>query len=91
MLAWGADASSWGDSLDMAFISTDPNFDPPDDRHVMTTWHNNETIQNVVWFALKNTNLDARVFHDYLALMIGANPDIEAELLATIKSQLAAV
>ncbi len=90
MLAWGTDASSWDDSVDIAFISTDPNFDPPDDRHVMTTWHNDETIEDVVWFALMNTNFDAHDFHDYLALMIGANPDIEAEVLATIRSQLAA-
>lgn len=90
MLAWGANASSWDDSVDIAFMNTDHNFNPPDDRHVMTTWHDNETIHDVVWFALMNTNFDSHDFHDYLALMIGANPDIEAELLATIQSQLAA-
>jgi hypothetical protein len=56
----------------------------------MTTWHDNEAIQDVVWFALTNTNFDAHDFHDYLALMIGENPEIEAELFATIQSQLAA-
>lgn len=90
MLAWGTNASSWDDSVDMAFLHTDPNFDPPSDRLVMTTWHDNETIQDVVWFALTNTNFDAHDFHDYLALMIGENPEIEAELVATIQSQLAA-
>lgn len=90
MLAWGTNASSWDDSVDMAFINTDPNFDPPSDRLVMTTWHDIETIQEVVWFALKNTNFATHDFRDYLALMVGENPEIEAELVATIKSQLAA-
>ena len=90
MLAWGDNASSWDDSVDMAFIGTDPNFDPPHDRLVMTTWHDKETIHDVVWFALTNTDFDAHDFHDYLALLIGGNPEIEAELVATIKSQLAA-
>lgn len=88
MLAWGLNASSWDDSVDLAFLNTDPNFNPPDDRHVMTTWHEDETIQDLVWFALMNTNFDAHDFRDYLALMIGTNPDIEAELLATIQNQL---
>ena len=90
MLAWGSNASSWDDSVDIAFINTDPNFNPPDDRHVMTTWHNDETLDDVVWFALMNTNFDSHEFHDYLALMIGANPDIETESPASIQSQLAA-
>ena len=87
-LAWGTNASSWHDSVDIAFINTDPDFSPPNDRHVMTTCHNNETIHDVVWFALMNTNFDSHEFHDYLALMIGANPDIEAQLIATIQNQL---
>lgn len=90
MLAWGANASSWDDSVDMAFIRTDPNFDPPSDRFVMTTWHDNETIQDVVWFALTNTTFDSHDFRDYLALMIGEDPEIEAELVAAIQRQLAA-
>jgi len=88
MLAWGTNASSWDDSVDIAFINTDTNFNPPDDRHVMTTWHNDETIHDVVWFALMNTNFGSHDFHDYLALMIGANPDIESQLIATIQNQL---
>jgi len=88
MLAWGFNATSWDTSVDIAFINTDPDFNPPDDRHVMTTWHDNETIDDVVWFALMNTNFDFHDFHDYLALMIGNAPDIESELLASIRNQL---
>lgn len=89
MLAWGINASSWDSSVDFAFISTDPEFNPPDDRHVMTTWHDNESIQDVVWFALTDTNFDVHDFHDYLALMIGTDSAIESELIATIQNELA--
>lgn len=83
----GHNASSWDDSVDSAFIDTDTDFDPPDDRLLMTTWHDGEAISDVVSFALMNTNFDTHHFHDYLALMIGHN-EIEAELLATIQNQL---
>ena len=88
VLAWGINASSWDDSVDWAFISTDPNFDPPRERHVMTTWHDNETIDDVVSFALMNTNFDSHEFHDYLALMIGNSPEIESEVFASLRRQL---
>ncbi|MCA9237973.1 MAG: hypothetical protein KDA44_21015 [Planctomycetales bacterium] len=88
MLAWGINATSWDDSVDIAFIETDPDFNPPDDRHVMTTWHDNETIHDVVWFALMNTNFDSHDFQHYLALMIGTDRNIESELITTIQKQL---
>ncbi len=88
MLAWGINASSWDDSVDYAFLATNPDYNPPDDRHVITTWHDDETIEDVIWFALLNASFDSHDFHDYLALVIGTNAEIEAELLATIRRRL---
>jgi len=88
VLAWGHNATSWDDSVDMAFISTDADFNPPSDRHVMTTWHDNDTIADVIWFAIHNTNFNSHDFRDYLALMIGTNPDIESDVLQAIHDQL---
>jgi hypothetical protein len=88
MLAWGHNASSWDDSVDMAFLQTDPDLNPPDDRHVMTTWHDHETLDDVIWFALANARFDSHEFREYLAVMIGTNHEIEAELVASIKRQL---
>ena len=39
----GHDCSRWDDSIDLAYIATHPNFCPPDERFVMTTWHQNES------------------------------------------------
>lgn len=91
MLAWGINASTWDDSVDMAYLNTDPNFSPPDDRHVMTTWHDNESLDTVVWFALANTNFDSHHFCDFMVVMIGANPKTETKLLRAIQNQVRSV
>ncbi|CAD77598.1 MAG TPA: hypothetical protein DDX19_01970 [Rhodopirellula baltica] len=88
VLAWGVDSSSWDDSVDWAFIATDPEFNPPNDRMVMTTCHDNETIDDVICFALRSTNFGLHKSHDYLALMIGNSSEIESDVLSAIRSKL---
>lgn len=51
MMAWGIDCSSWDDSVDMANIEQFDFGDVPDDRFVMTSWHENEELPEVLWFA----------------------------------------
>ncbi len=52
MLASGPDCSSWDDSVDYAMIARQPDLDEtPDDEFVMTTWHNNQTLEDVFWQA----------------------------------------
>lgn len=51
MMAWGKDCSSWDDSVDLANLK-DFNFEEiPDEKFVMTTWHNNEPLEEVFWFS----------------------------------------
>lgn len=51
MMAWGADASSWDDSLDCANLARFDYADIPDDKFVMTTWHDDEPLSETFWFA----------------------------------------
>lgn len=90
VLAWGINSSTWDDSVDMAFIGSDPEFNPPVERLVMTTWHDDETIDDVVSFALLNTSFGLHGFSDFLALMSGDNSEIESAVLAAIRSKLVA-
>lgn len=85
MLAWGIDAKNWDDSVDHAFIASDPNFTPPNERHLMTTWHDNESIYELIWFACNYTNFDTHEFRDYMMIMVGENPAIESELITAIQ------
>lgn len=63
MMAWGQDCSSWDDSVDLANLKIFDFGDIPDDRFVMTTWHADEPLSEVMWFAKNNA------FH----------PDVELE------------
>jgi hypothetical protein len=51
MMAWGPDCSSWDDSVDWANLADFNYGDILDDRFVMTTWHENEPLEDVFWFA----------------------------------------
>ena len=54
MMAWGIGCSSWDDSVDMANLEAFDYGEIPEDRFVMTTWHSDEPLSDVFWFA-KNT------------------------------------
>jgi len=51
MMAWGVECSSWDDSVDWANQSVVGLDDVPEDRFVMTTWHDNEPLAETFWFA----------------------------------------
>lgn len=50
MMAWGRDCSLWNDSVDYANLEEFGYGDIPDNRLVMTTWHDKETLKDVFWF-----------------------------------------
>jgi len=45
-VCWGNDCSAWDTAIDCAHIETDGNFDPPDETFVMTTWHEEQTVED---------------------------------------------
>lgn len=51
MMAWGPNCSSWDDSVDWANLADFDFADIPDDRFVLTTWHERESLNEVFWFA----------------------------------------
>ncbi len=51
MMAWGPNCSSWDDSVDYAQIQKFLPNEAPEDEFVMTTWHDNEPLEEVFWFA----------------------------------------
>ncbi|WP_126423940.1 DUF7684 family protein [Asticcacaulis excentricus] len=50
-LAWGAACEAWHDAVDWANISVFGIAPIPDDHHVLTTWHPDESLAEVLWFA----------------------------------------
>ena len=51
MMAWGDGCARWHDSVDWASLEEFDFGDIPDERFVMTTWHENEPLDDVFWFA----------------------------------------
>ena len=51
MMAWGPRCSSWDDSVDWANIGSFGDEEIPDAAFVMTTWHDDEPLDEVFWFA----------------------------------------
>ena len=54
MVAWGANCSSWDDSVDWANIEAFDFKQIPEDRFVMTTWHEDQPLSEALWFAKHN-------------------------------------
>jgi len=54
MMAWGNKCSSWDDSVDNANLE-EYNFEEiPENKFVMTTWHEDEPLKEVFFFAKHN-------------------------------------
>ncbi len=50
-IAWGKDCSLWDDSVDYANIEKFKPDDIPADHFVMTTWHETDSLEEVLRFA----------------------------------------
>jgi len=51
MMAWGEGCSSWDDSVDWANIDRFAYLEIPADEFVMTTWHEQQKLDDVFWEA----------------------------------------
>ncbi len=81
MMAWGKRCGSWNDSVDTANLEQFNYGDIPEDKFIMTTWHENESLEETIWFA-KHTAFHPPVeLPNVLFLHIGTT-DREAEFLS---------
>jgi len=51
VIARGIDCEKWHDSVDWAVLENFDFGDIPDERFVMTTWHDSEPLSEAFWFA----------------------------------------
>lgn len=70
-LAGGVNCHQWELLADLAYIDQFPEETRTKDDHAMTTAHENEPLEEVLWFALMNTNFDYHDFKDFLVVQIG--------------------
>ena len=81
MMAWGPNCSTWDDSVDWADIEA-RGFEDDDRKFVMTTWHDDETLESVFWYSqfCANFSYDDVELTNALILHI-SNEDQKGELL----------
>ncbi|MCA0872626.1 hypothetical protein LCL97_17465 [Seohaeicola saemankumensis] len=67
-LAWGIECFAWNDSVDGAFLEYHDHGDYPEEQTVITTWHDDETLEEVVEFARNCTDHSKVKLADILVL-----------------------
>jgi len=81
MMAWGKNCSSWDDSVDSANLAEFNFGDIPEDKFVMTTWHEKDSLSDVFWFSKTNAFHPTVELQNTVILHISRN-NRENELLA---------
>ena len=81
-MAWGVNLSSWNDSVDLANIEAFFHGEIPDNCFFMTTWHDDEPLEVVFWFAKMNAFHPTVEIENILILQIGGERR-EKELVLT--------
>ena len=80
MMAWGKNCSSWDDSVDIANLERFAYEDIPDSQSVMTTWHENESLEEVFWFSKNNSSHPTVALQSVVLVHIAAR-ERQSELL----------
>lgn len=70
MMAWGIESSSWDDSVDDANLELFSYEDIPDERHIITTWHEQESLREVFWFCKNSAKHESHILDNVLILHI---------------------
>ena len=75
-LAWGRACSLWDDAVDLADRERFGGAEIPDDRFVMTTWHEGATLADVMWSArhVATETYDGQPLDRLLVLDLGDAP-----------------
>lgn len=81
----GHQCSRWDDSIDMAYLATSPDFSPPDERSVMTTWHENEPLEDVIQFFRFCTTFDNFTPYHFLAVILGGDNTVQVTVSSALK------
>lgn len=74
----GHNCSMWDDSVDWAYLEVAP--EPKDETFVMTSWHENDTPEEIAHFFMNCMNFGNNVFENYLVLSLGSDDLLLADL-----------
>jgi hypothetical protein len=82
----GHACSEWETALDMACIESNPNYQPSDEAFTMTTAHEGESVEDIIFFGLTSTGFDSYDFDRFLILFVGSRAGFRDEVETAIRS-----
>lgn len=75
----GLGCEAWHDAVDIELVKK--HLDDPEEVlekiRVMTSWHNDESADDVGFFFVLNTNFDFHEFRQYVVLHVGSGQEVE--------------
>jgi hypothetical protein len=81
IMVWGKDCEIWHDSFDWANIEEFAYTEIPEDKFILTTWHENEALDEVFWFS-KNLAFHPKIELVNTLILHVSNKDREAEFIS---------
>ena len=79
-MAWGPQGTNWDNAIDEANLEEHNFGEIPEGKFVMTTWHDNEPLEEVFWFCKNNAYHSIVALHRTLLLHISVAPTESAFL-----------
>ncbi len=88
----GAQCLRWHDAVDEVFVrevyeGQDCSEEEAEARHVMTTWHEGESLEEVAHFFVRYTAFGEHKFSRHLVLILGDDASIFQRLQAAVKQE----
>jgi hypothetical protein len=86
----GNDGTVWDDAVDFAFVlaTLDVTEAERDARFIMTTWHEGESPEEVVWFAMNCANFDDLSFDKWVVVLRGADEELRERFVTTLRAEI---
>jgi hypothetical protein len=85
MMAWGKASSTWDDSIDFVNLEEFNYADIPEEKFVITTWHEDKPLRDVFWFS-KNVAFHPTVVLINTLILHISSQNREIELLSEYAS-----
>jgi hypothetical protein len=80
--------SSWDDSIDMADLRRN-NMETNEKTFVMTSWHEDEPVEDIVFHFLNVTWFDDFVPENFMVVVVGDDPEVLANIRQEVETQTA--
>lgn len=87
-IAWGTDCEAWHDSVDWANLETFDYGEILDERFIMTTWHDKESLSEALWFAGQSASHPDVSLSETVLLHVADEPRERRILQAFKKAQI---